>query len=243
MIQLFDLSVQVEQVSVVADCSVLFDSGKIHVLMGPNGSGKSSLAHAIMGHPSYQVVQGSIMYNAVDITAVSMMDRAKQGIFLAHQHVVAIPGLQVFRYLHELVCLHRNARVDVDTALGLIRPLLKMVDLSESVLYRHLYDGFSGGEKKRLEIVQMLLIQPRCIILDEIDSGLDVDGLSKIAQALLWYKQQNPDVTMIVITHYAALMQYLPADRVHVMIHKKIVVSSDASLINYIAQNGFESYV
>lgn len=242
MLHISQLSVAVQDHVVIHDCSVTFQSGLVHIVMGPNGSGKSSLAHTIMGHPSYEVRHGSIMWHDQDITHMSVFKRATQGIFLALQHPVEIQGLQVLHFIKELYGLREGKAVSLEFVMQQVQPLLQIVGFSDQILNRYVNVGFSGGEKKRFELLQMFILQPKLVILDELDSGVDIDGLKQLAQGLLWYRQQHPDSTLICITHYRHIVQYLNPDHVHVMMQGSIVASGNREMFDAIDQSGYGQY-
>ncbi len=241
MVFLQSLTVCVDQKNVVQDLSLRVSAGTLHVIMGQNGSGKSSFAHSLMGLPAYQVTSGVMQFNGQDLTAVSMQDRSKQGIFLAFQQPLTIPGVTVFQFLKEIYGVSGQSMAPAEFA-QLVQKLLDQVGLDHAFLYRGFNENFSGGEKKRLEIVQMLLLKPQLIILDEIDSGLDVDALKAIGQCVQRYLQENTQASCIVITHYRRILDYLQPDFVHVMHAGKIVHSGNAQLSYEIEQHGYDSY-
>ena len=242
MLNIKNLSVSVDTKKILKDCSLQVDSGQIHVLMGPNGSGKSSLVYTIMGHPAYEVNDGSIEFNNENLLELPTHVRAQQGLYLSMQQPASIAGLQVLSLLKEMYQIHSKKNVSGDELLQIIKPLLEHVGLSESMLYRSVNDSFSGGEKKRFELLQMMLLKPKLALLDEIDSGVDIDGLKLIAKGLHSYKEQNPNSSMMIVTHYKRILDYLSPDVVHVMKHGSIVSSGDASLIDQIEHKGYDQY-
>jgi len=241
MLFLKNVTVCVDQKNVVQDLSLQIASGSLHVIMGQNGSGKSSLAYSLMGLPSYEIINGSITYKDQDLIALPIQNRSKLGIFLAFQQPLAIPGVTVFQFLKEIYSATGQQLSPADFQ-QLLQNLLQQVGLDFSFLYRGLHDNFSGGEKKRLEIVQMLLLKPQLIILDEIDSGLDVDALRAIGTCIQNYLQEHTDASCIVITHYRRILDYLKPDFVHIMQGGTIVHSGDAQLSYEIEQKGYDSY-
>lgn len=233
---------QKESKNILKDCSLQVEPGQIHVLMGPNGSGKSSLVYTLMGHPSYEVVSGGIDFLKENFLEMSTPIRSRQGLYLSMQQPEAIAGLQVISFLREIYVIHEKTAVPMQDFLNIVRPLLQFVGLTESMLYRSVNDGFSGGEKKRFELLQMLLLKPRLCLLDELDSGVDIDGLQLIAQSLKFFKEQNPESSMIIVTHYRHILRYLQPDIVHVMIDGSIVATGGADIIDMIEQQGYERY-
>ncbi len=233
---------QVVKSHILKDCNLSVEPGSVHVLVGPNGSGKSSLAASLMGHPLYEVVSGEVTFEGQDFLSLPTHVKAQKGLYLAMQHPVEISGLQVLHFLKELVGIRETKSQSIEEFLFCVRPLLALVGLPESILYRFVNVGFSGGEKKRFEVLQMLLLKPKFAILDEIDSGVDVDGLKMIAQGLLWYKQQNPDVSLLIVTHYRRILEYVSPDVVHVMIDGSIVQTGDRQLLDDIEAKGYAAY-
>lgn len=227
---------------ILNNCSLNLNPGQIHVLMGPNGSGKSSLVYTLMGHPAYKVQSGSIALNGQSLLEVPAHVRSQQGLYLSMQQPQIIAGLQVLSYLKEVYALHQGCKVMMTDFMDVIQPLLQQVGLREEMLYRSVNDGFSGGEKKRFELLQMMLLKPKVCLLDEIDSGVDVDGLALIAKSLQSYKQQNPQAAMIIVTHYRRILEYLTPDVVHVMINGSIVSSGSSDVIGVIENQGYEQY-
>ena len=241
MLFIEDVTVRVEQKDVVKDLSLQVEPGSLHVIMGQNGSGKSSLAHCLMGLPVYEVTSGSIKFKNQDLIAMSMQDRSKLGIFLAFQQPLTIPGVTVFQFLREIYTASGQQLSPADFQ-ELLQKLLQQVGLDISFLYRGFNEGFSGGEKKRLEIVQMLLLKPQLIILDEIDSGLDVDALRSIGNSVQNYLEEHKDASCIIITHYRRILDYLKPTAVHIMQDGTIIHSGDAQLSYDIEQKGYDSY-
>lgn len=240
MLEVRNLSVKSADKLVIDNLSLSVNAGVLDVLMGPNGSGKSSLAATIMGHPDYQVVTGSICFASQDITHMLPHERAKLGLFLAFQNPIAIPGLQVFSFLKTIYEAYTAKTILVAEFELLLTKNLELVGLNKSFMYRDVNDGFSGGERKRFEILQFLILKPKLAIIDEIDSGLDIDALKIIAHALGVMQQENPDLTIILITHYNRILSYLRPDLVHVLQAGKLVKSGDLALIAQIEATGYE---
>lgn len=237
-----NLSVVVQDRNVIQNCSASFQLGQIHVIMGPNGSGKSSLAAALMGHPSYEITGGSITWQDKDITQMPPHLRAQQGIFLGLQNPLEIQGLSVFYFLKELCFLRDKKTTQTSELLSELEPLLQLVGLPRSILDRSVNVGFSGGEKKRFELVQMLVLRPKVVILDELDSGVDIDGLKDLSEGLLWYRSKYPDTIFILITHYRHILQKIQPDVVHVMVQGSLVARGDRTLLDDIEKHGYEAY-
>lgn len=242
MVSIQNFSVRVGSVDVVKNCSLNLASGQVHAIMGPNGSGKSSLLMSLMGHPDYQIIAGQCLFYGSDITTISSDKKSLQGLFLSMQHPVEIEGLSVLSFLQEIVRIHGCMQTTHAEFIYQIKELLVIVGLSETILQRSVNVGFSGGEKKRFELLQMFLIKPKCIMLDEIDSGVDIDGLKLIANALHWYKKQCPEAIFLLVTHYRRILDYFPADVIHVMVAGSIVYQGDQALLQMIEQKGYAGY-
>ncbi|MCH7649457.1 MAG: Fe-S cluster assembly ATPase SufC, partial [Thaumarchaeota archaeon] len=195
--------------------------GKVHVLMGPNGSGKSTLAHALMGDPRYKIKKGKILLNGKNITKLSPDQRARKGLFLSFQQPVEIDGIRIINFLHNAYNSLKSEQVFLLDFRAIIREKAKLLKIDEDYLGRYLNKGFSGGEKKKMEILQLLALDPKIAILDETDSGLDIDALKIVAKGI--NKFMNKDKTVLIITHYKRILNYIKPDKVHVLIGGKIV--------------------
>lgn len=242
MLSLQNMTVCVDQKVILHHLNLEVSPGCLHVIMGQNGSGKSSFAHMLMGHPLYEITQGLILYQGNNLAEISVQDRSKQGIFVAFQQSIAIPGVTVFQFLKEIYAAAGKPLLPAIELQQLLESLLQQVALDISFLQRGLHEHFSGGEKKRLEIVQMLLLQPKLIILDEIDSGLDVDALRIIGSAVQNYLQQHPEASCIIITHYRRILDYLKPDYVHIMHQGAIVQTGDVQLSYDVEEKGYDVY-
>lgn len=214
--------------------------GEIHALMGPNGSGKSTLASVLMGHPSYRVTQGRILYKGEDVTAASASNRGAAGMFLAFQHPEAIPGVSVIQFLRQAL----SNRTGVDLTVLELR--LKVVDamkelgMEASFADRYLNEGFSGGERKRNEVLQMAVLRPELAIMDETDSGLDIDALRTVAEGV--NQLTGPDRGFLIITHYQRLLDYVTPDRVHIFMDGRILESGGPDLAARLEEGGYDSF-
>ncbi len=246
---LHELSIQKLHVTagdkeVVAGVSLTIKSGELHALLGPNGSGKSSLAACLAGHPSYLATVGSTMYDGEDILALAPEIRAQRGIFLAFQHPTSIPGLTISEFLRAAYSAVRAARKELEVAPDEFRNQLTSyfarVGLRPELLEREVNADLSGGEKKRLELVQLLVLNPTIAILDETDSGLDIDAL-KIVAAIV-RERVEAGLGALVITHYQRLLDYLAPSQVHVMMNGKLVAKGGAELTQHIDEHGYESF-
>ncbi len=227
--------------------------GEVHAIMGRNGSGKTTLAYALMGHPAYQVTQGEVIWKDRNILALSPDKRARLGLFLAFQYPTAIPGLSVASFLRTALNARRRGLEVTDTQIDpsdatrggismgdfrrLIREKLSMLQLDDSFAARYVNDGFSGGEKKRLEMLQMAVLQPEMAVLDETDSGLDIDALRIVAEGV--NAQRGPDVGILLITHYQRLLNYITPDRVHVLARGRIITSGGSELAEQLEREGY----
>jgi len=228
--------------SLLHNLSLSCNFGCVHAIMGPNGSGKSTLTHAILGNPAYEIKADIISFDEIDLALLPVHKRAQAGIFVSFQNPYVLPGMQVFRFLKETYTAFTGKSIELSVFTQMLHELLPCVGMQESFLMRNVNEGFSGGEKKRLEMLQLLLFQPKLVILDEIDSGLDIDGLKMIAQALVQFKHKNPQAIIIIITHYPAILEYIIPDSVHILKNGTIVYSSDASLVKSIQENGYDSF-
>ncbi|HEV2917135.1 MAG TPA: Fe-S cluster assembly ATPase SufC [Candidatus Babeliales bacterium] len=242
MLRVDTLSVTVDQKTILHSVSLRIELGKVHVIMGPNGSGKSTLAHVLMGYPAYTITNGQIWFNGTDITH-SMPDvRACAGIFLAVQNPYSIPGVRISSLLKEASRALRPSSFCLQQFLQEIQDYCTLLSIDRAVLERSINEGFSGGEKKKLEILQMLVCKPSLVILDEIDSGLDIDALALIGKAISYARQQNSALSILVITHYQRILQYLIPDMVHIMSRGHIIDSGDLALVHTIEQRGYHEY-
>jgi Fe-S cluster assembly ATP-binding protein len=215
--------------------------GEVHAIMGPNGSGKSTLANVLAGHSAYTVTGGELKFNGTDLLPLSAEERARLGVFLAFQYPVEIPGVVNINFLKASINAVREAQnktpLDAIEFLSFIREKLATINMDEDFLYRGVNQGFSGGEKKRNEILQMAVLEPKLAILDETDSGLDIDALRIVADGV--NSQRAPDRTMIIVTHYQRLLDYIEPDYVHVLAHGKIVESGDKQLAKELEAKGY----
>jgi len=215
--------------------------GEVHAIMGPNGSGKSTLANVVAGRDGYRVTQGTVRYEDADLLALSPEERAQKGIFLAFQYPVEIPGVNNMYFLRAALNAQRRARgekeLDAGQFLKLVRAQLKRLDLKEDLLQRAVNVGFSGGEKKRNEIFQMAMLEPKLALLDETDSGLDIDALKAVADGV--NSLRSPDRAIVIITHYQRLLTHIEPDYVHVLTAGKIVRSGDKSLAADLERHGY----
>lgn len=258
MLKINKLKVSVKKNEILKGVDLEVKRGEFHVLMGPNGSGKSTLAKVISGHPSFVIDSGIVTFTGKVLNKLTPDKRAKLGIFLGFQHPVEIPGVSVFNMLRKAskassaksqtfnkVATRTKSGSNLGGMSKFREELLEYASslkLSDGHLRRAVNDGFSGGEKKRNEILQMLALKPKLVILDEIDSGLDVDGLKVVAVAIKKFRKENPKSSLILITHYARILKYLKPNFVHVMIEGKIVKSGKAILAYEIENKGYKTF-
>ena len=216
-------------------------AGEVHVLMGPNGAGKSTLGHVAMGEPTYEVTGGKVVFDGADITGLTPDKRSRAGLFLSFQAPVEIPGVPLTSFLRAIITGREGLDMKRKEFRKRIRSLADELDMDRAYLDRELGVGFSGGEKKKVEMLQLLLLQPKLAILDETDSGLDVDALSVVSHGMEVY-QRDYQGTLLIITHNTRILEHLDVDRVHVMVKGKIVAEGDASMIEDIDAHGFEQF-
>ena len=235
-----NLHVTVEGKPILKGLSITVDAGQVHALMGPNGSGKSTLSFCLMGHPKYTVTEGRILYRGEDIASLSPDERAKRGIFLAFQYPTAIPGVTIANFLRAALRGVRGADVPVKEFRQTVKTRLKTLGISESFMTRYVNDGFSGGEKKRLEILQMAVLNPALAVLDETDSGLDIDALKTVASGI--NALRGPQRGILLITHYQRLLNYIKPDAVHVLVGGRMVRSGGPELALELEAKGYEGF-
>jgi Fe-S cluster assembly ATP-binding protein len=232
------LQVAVEGKRILDGLDLSVGKGETHALMGPNGSGKSTLAYAIMGHPAYTITDGQILLKGTDITELAPDVRAKQGLFLAMQYPTEIPGVSLTNFLRTAVNAVRGEDLPVRQFMKQVRELMTAFQMDDKFLQRNVNEGFSGGEKKRFEILQMALLRPEIAVLDETDSGLDVDALKVVAEGV--NRMRGPDLGVLIITHYTRILRYIRPDHVHVMFEGRIVQSGGPELAEELEEKGYE---
>lgn len=241
MLSIENLKVAIQGQPILKGVDLNIRAGEVHAIMGPNGSGKSTLAKTLAGHPAYEVLSGKVSYLDDDLLKLNPVERAKAGIFLSFQYPVEIPGVTNINFLKAAVNAVRKSQnrptLDAIDFLSFIREKCQQLDMDESFLYRNINEGFSGGEKKRNEILQMLLLEPQLAILDETDSGLDIDALKIIASGV--NAMRSPDRAIILVTHYQRLLTYIEPDVIHVLAQGRIVKSGDKSLALELEKKGY----
>jgi Fe-S cluster assembly ATP-binding protein len=241
LLEIKDLRVRVADKEIVKGLSLSLDAGEVHAIMGPNGSGKSTLARALAGHPAYEITGGSVTYDGKDLLAMSPEERACEGLFMAFQYPVEIPGINNAYFLKAALNAVRKHKglpeYDAVEFMQLIRAKAKLLEMDQAMLNRSVNEGFSGGEKKRNEIFQMAVLEPRLAILDETDSGLDIDALKIVAQGV--NAMRAPERTILVVTHYQRLLNYIVPDFVHVLTDGRIVRSGGKDLALELEDKGY----
>jgi Fe-S cluster assembly ATP-binding protein len=240
-LEIRNLHVSAEDKEILKGLDLTVPAGEIHALMGPNGSGKSTLANAIMGHPALTVTDGSISFGGEDLTEADASERSLAGVFMAFQYPVAIPGVTVAKFLRMIVNAHRDARGEDPVKLKDFRKqaeaAMEMADIPKDFSSRYLNEGFSGGEKKRMEILQLALLQPRLAVLDETDSGLDIDALRTVSEGV--NRVAGPEMGVLIITHYQRILHLVKPDFVHVMYEGRIVKEGGPELVATLEEKGY----
>jgi len=243
-LEIKDLTVQVEDKVILKGANLTLSRGEIHALMGPNGSGKSTLANVLMGNPFYQVVKGEVLYKGEDLLAMSPDERARKGLFIAFQYPVSIPGVTMASFLRTAVSARRGYEKEL-MPVGEFQKLLKQkmeeLKIEPSIVTRYVNEGFSGGEKKRAEILQMALLEPEIAIMDETDSGLDIDSVKIVSEGVTrMYEHARGQMGILVITHYSRILHFIRPSFVHVMFDGRFVVSGGPELAEELEQTGYE---
>ncbi|MBL8018794.1 MAG: Fe-S cluster assembly ATPase SufC [Leptospirales bacterium] len=238
LLEIRNLHVSVEDKEILKGVNLILPAGEIHAIMGPNGSGKSTLSYTLMGHPRYRVTSGDILLNGESIVNDRPDERARKGVFLCFQYPTSIPGVTLPNYLRTVLKNVRGQEVVIKEFRKELKDTMSKLAMNEEFLKRYVNDGFSGGEKKRNEILQMALMKPRLSILDEVDSGLDIDALRIIAENL--QDMRASDRSMLLITHYQRILNYLTLDRVHVFAQGRILVSGGRELAEKLEKEGYE---
>src|SRR2546429_3310074 len=240
-LEIRNLHVRAGEKEILKGLDLKVETGKVHALMGPNGSGKSTLANVIMGHPNLEVTEGEILYNGREITDADPDERARMGLFMAFQYPVAVPGVTMTKYLRTVMNAQREARgedpVNLKEFRKTVEEAMALTEVPKEFSSRYLNEGFSGGEKKRMEILQLALISPRIAILDETDSGLDIDALRTVANGVNSLK--GPDMGVLIITHYQRILHLVEPDFVHVLYDGRIVKEGGPELVELLEQRGY----
>ncbi len=237
-----NLHVRTGQTEILRGLDLTVGAGELHAIMGPNGSGKSTFANVLLGNPEYEVTEGRVLFKGDDVTFLAPDARAKLGMFLAFQDPEEVPGVPVSQFLRQAAAQRRGRDVSVLEIRVQIREWLARLGMDLGFGERHLNDGFSGGEKKRNEVLQMALLDPEIAILDETDSGLDIDGLRVVAKGIEEVRRARPDLGVVIVTHYERILETLTPDVVHVLIDGRIVASGDATLASTLEREGYEAW-
>ncbi len=241
LLELRNLHAEADGATILRGVDLVVHAGEVHALMGPNGAGKSTLANVVMGHPGYVITGGSLFFQGQDIASWTPDERARAGVFLAFQYPEAISGVSVVQFLRQAIAARKG--LDELSVLEVRLDLMEWMDrlgMDRAFAERHLNDGFSGGERKRNEVLQMALLAPALALLDETDSGLDIDALRIVARGVRTVRDQHPDMGVVVVTHYVKLLEEIQPDRVHVLIDGRIETSGDASLAQTIEEHGYD---
>jgi Fe-S cluster assembly ATP-binding protein len=237
-LDIIDLHVRIEEREILKGLNLKVAKGEVHAIMGPNGSGKSTLANAIMGNPKYEVTAGQILMKGENILDMEVDERSRKGLFLAFQYPCEVPGVRMSNFLR-LACNARAGReLDVMEFYDKLEKKMEHLDIDDAFMKRYLNEGFSGGEKKRHEILQMMMLEPEFAVMDETDSGLDIDALKIVSEGV--NKLRGPDLGVLIITHYERILRYITPDFVHIMVDGKIVKSGGADLAAHLEEHGYD---
>jgi Fe-S cluster assembly ATP-binding protein len=240
-LEIRNLHVSVEDKEILRGLDLDVEKGKVHALMGPNGSGKSTLANVIMGHPALEVTEGTIAFKGEDITEADPDERSRAGLFMAFQYPVSIPGVSVSKYLRMVINAHREARgeeqIKIKDFAKVAQEAMALANIPKDFSSRYLNDGFSGGEKKRMELLQLALLRPEIAVLDETDSGLDIDALRTVAEGVNQFA--GPEMGVLIITHYQRILHMVKPDFVHVMFEGRIVKEGGPELVGVLEEKGY----
>ncbi|MGH3106013.1 MAG: Fe-S cluster assembly ATPase SufC [Rubrobacteraceae bacterium] len=238
MLKIENLRVEIDGNEIVKGLDLEVGKGEIHAIMGPNGSGKSTFANVLLGHPRYEVTEGTVTFEGEDVLELEPDERAKLGMFLAFQYPSEVPGVSVANFLRTAVNSVREEELSPMEMYRLLQEKMAVMQMDPKFAERYLNEGFSGGEKKRNEILQMLMLDPRLAIMDETDSGLDIDALQVVARGV--NEVRGPEFSAVIITHYQRILRYIEPDRVHVMLDGRIVTSGGKELAEQLEDKGYD---
>lgn len=241
MFKIKNVQISLNKKNILDKIDLSIKKGETHILMGQNGAGKSTLAQSIMGNPNYSV-KGEIIFAKQNLLNLNPQQRAKLGIFLSFQQILEIPGVKVYDYLKLLYKTSHEKKLTPLKFKEFLKERMAILNFNEELLKRSLNHGFSGGEKKKMEVLQMLVLEPKLIILDEIDSGLDIDAIQAVANAVNFLKQDK-NVSVLLITHYSRILNFLNIDRVHILSKGQIIKTGSANLIKRIEEKGFANFL
>jgi Fe-S cluster assembly ATP-binding protein len=233
-----------EELGILTGVDLEIRTGEIHAIMGPNGSGKSTLAKVLAGHPGYEATSGTVTFKGEDLLELEADERSRAGVFLAFQYPVEIPGVSIANFLRTAVQAHlpEGDELDIFDFSDMLTERMEMLDMDVAFAERHVNDGFSGGEKKRNEILQMAMLKPTLAIMDETDSGLDIDALKVVAKGVNQLVEDDPGMSILLITHYQRLLDYITPDHVHVMVDGRIVQSGGPEVALELEAEGYKTY-
>jgi Fe-S cluster assembly ATP-binding protein len=237
-LEIQNLHVRTEEREILHGVDLVISKGETHALMGPNGSGKSTLANTLMGNPTYEITEGKVILDGEDITEADPDDRAKAGLFLAFQYPVSIPGVSVANFLRTAINAKRDEPIKVKEFGQLLKKNMEVLRVEREFTSRYLNDGFSGGEKKRAEILQMAMLEPAYAVLDETDSGLDIDALRVVSDGV--NALRGPNMGALIITHYTRILGYVKPDFVHIMLNGRIVQEGGPELADTLEEKGYD---
>jgi len=247
-LEIQNLQARVEETEILKGINLSIKTGEIHAIMGPNGSGKSTLSNVLMGHPNYEVTGGEVLLDGENLLEMEVNDRANRGLFMAFQYPVEIPGITVGRFMKRVIEIRAAAKAELrgeDPEMSkptgfvkYLRDTMDFLEVDQQFINRYLNEGFSGGEKKRMEVLQMLMLKPNFAILDETDSGLDIDALKVVSKGV--NKMRGPEFGAIIITHYQRILDYIKPDYVHILYKGKIVTSGGKDLVQVLEDKGYD---
>ncbi len=242
MLEIRDLHVKAEDAQILRGLDLTINSGEVHAIMGPNGSGKTTLANALLGNPQYEITAGQILFQGEDITEWTADERGRSGLFLAFQYPEAVPGVPVVQFLRQALSARKGEELSILELRLTIMEWLDKLGMDRSFGDRHLNEGFSGGEKKRNEILQMAVLEPVLAVLDETDSGLDIDAIRLVAKGIREVRAARPQMAALLITHWQRILKEVQPDVVHVMLDGRIVESGDYSLAARLEAEGYDAW-
>ncbi len=243
LLEIKNLNVSVEDTIILKNLNLELDKGEIAVIMGPNGSGKSTLANSLMGHPEFEA-KGDVTLDGEDLLDMEADERSKEGVFLSFQYPVTIPGVTVSNFIRTAINTRRDKKdpIKISEYVKLLNENMKLLNIPKEFAGRYLNDGFSGGEKKKMEILQLAMLKPKLAILDETDSGLDIDSLKQVCESINLLKEKNPDMTFLIITHYQRMLNYIEPDKVCVLLDGRIVSQGGPELAHKLEEEGYEGF-
>lgn len=243
MLKIEDLTVKINDRNILDSFNIDIKNGEVHVIMGPNGTGKSTLSKVIMGSSDYKVLSGNIIFNNEDITGLEVDERSRKGIFLSMQNPISIEGVTNSEFLRTALNARSDEPIRLFDFIKTVESSVKDLDIKNDIIHKSINDGSSGGERKKNEVLQIKVLKPSFIILDEVDSGLDVDSLRIVSENINKYKEENQDTSILIITHYPRILEYIKPDYVHMMVGGKIVKTGDYNFAFEIEKNGYNEVV